>query len=81
MDFKERSRKRFKINAIQLKIKGLKDKLAKDDYKIIKCVEAYFINPDAPLPYDIDEMVDTRNAIRAEINELEAQVATLNLED
>ena len=81
MDFKERSRKHFKISALQAKINGLKEKLAKDDYKIIKCVESYFINPDAPLPYDIDEMVETRNAMRTTINELEAQIAELKLED
>lgn len=48
----------------------LKDALAQGDYKIIKCAEAQLTNE--PMPYDVAELVAERNAIRAEINELEA---------
>lgn len=48
----------------------LKDQLAQGDYKIIKCAEAQLTNE--PMPYDVAELVAERNAMRAEINELEA---------
>lgn len=80
MDFKqlqEKNRERLKINSLNNKINNLKAQLASEDYKIIKCVESYFIDKDAPLPYDIETMAAERNAIRAEINELEAQLIEL----
>lgn len=84
MDFneiKEKSRKRFQITALETRIKQLKSQLADEDYKVIKCMESYLIDKDAPLPYDIDTMVKERNVIRTEINECEAQIAELKLED
>ena len=48
----------------------LKDALAQGDYKIIKCAEAQLTGE--PMPYDIEALVAQRNAMRAEINELEA---------
>lgn len=48
----------------------LKDLLAQGDYKIIKCAEAQLTNE--PMPYDVATLVAERNAMRAEINELEA---------
>ena len=48
----------------------LKDQLAQGDYKIIKCAEAQLTGE--PMPYDIAALVAERNAMRAEINELEA---------
>ena len=48
----------------------LKDALAQGDYKIIKCAEAQLTGE--PLPYDIEALVAERNAMRAEINEIEA---------
>lgn len=80
MDLKqlqEKNRERFKINSIKIKIENLKSQLSQEDYKIIKCVESYFVDKDAPLPYDIETMAAERNAIRAEINELEAQLIEL----
>lgn len=50
----------------------LKDLLAQGDYKIIKCAEAQLTGE--PMPYDIEALVAERNAMRAEINELEAQM-------
>ena len=52
------------------RIWGLKDALAQGDYKIIKCAEAQLTGE--PMPYDIEALVAERNAMRAEINELEA---------
>ena len=49
----------------------LKDLLAQGDYKIIKCAEAQLTGE--PMPYDIEALVAERNAMRAEINVLEAQ--------
>ena len=46
----------------------LKDQLAAEDYKIIKCAEAQLTGE--PLPYDINALVAERNAMRAEINRL-----------
>ena len=53
------------------RIWGLKDQLAQGDYKIIKCAEAQLTGE--ALPYDVAELVAERNAMREEINELEAQ--------
>lgn len=52
------------------RIWALKDQLAQGDYKIIKCAEAQLTNE--PMPYDVATLVAERNAMRAEINELEA---------
>jgi len=52
------------------RIWALKDQLAQGDYKIIKCAEAQLTGE--PMPYDITTLVAERNAMRAEINELEA---------
>lgn len=49
----------------------LKDALAQGDYKIIKCAEAQLTGE--AMPYDIEALVAERNAMREEINEIEAQ--------
>ena len=54
----------------EARIWELKDALAQGDYKIIKCAEAQLTGE--PVPYDIEALVAERNAMRAEINELEA---------
>ena len=54
----------------EARIWELKDQLAQGDYKIIKCAEAQLTNE--PMPYDVETLVAERNAMRAEINELEA---------
>ena len=48
----------------------LKDQLAQGVYKVIKCAEEQLTNE--PMPYDVATLVAERNAMRAEINELEA---------
>ena len=52
------------------RIWSLKDQLAQGDYKIIKCAEAQLTNE--AMPYDVATLVAERNAMRQEINELEA---------
>lgn len=54
----------------EARIWELKDQLAQGDYKIIKCAEAQLTGE--PMPYDVAILVAERNAMRAEINELEA---------
>jgi hypothetical protein len=57
----------------RLEILTLKGKLAADDYKIIKCAE--YTAAGRELPYNIEELNAARDALRAEINALEAQAA------
>lgn len=82
MDFnkiKERNRDHFRANAINIKITSLKKKLATDDYKIIKCMESYLVDKEAPLPYDIEKIAAERNAIRETINNLEEELKMITL--
>lgn len=51
-------------------ITALKASLAATDYKIIKCSECSLLGE--PLPYDIASLHDERQAIRDQINALEA---------
>lgn len=53
----------------EARIWELKDALAQGDYKIIKCAEAQLMGGE--MPYDVATLVAERNAMRAEINELE----------
>ena len=55
----------------EARIWELKDALAQGDYKIIKCAEAQLMGEE--MPYNVAELVAERNAMREEINELEAQ--------
>ena len=54
----------------EARIWELKDQLAQGDYKIIKCAEAQLTGE--PMPYDVATLVAERNAMREEINTLEA---------
>jgi hypothetical protein len=65
-DLNSISEKNQKINN---EISLLKRKLTETDYKIIKCYEASMRQK--PLPYDIDELSEQRDAWREQINELE----------
>jgi hypothetical protein len=58
------------------KINYLKQQLLLEDYKVIKCYEAQLIG--ASMPYDITELVNKRNLIRAQINELEAIIYVID---
>ena len=81
----ERNRKRFSLSAKKAKIRTSKDKLAKDDYKIIKCAEAIISayvaeHPEAEMPYDAVELIAGRNVIRETINVLEDEVKVMEAE-
>lgn len=64
------------VQAIKNKIRALKQSLTDDDYKIIKCYELSLSGK--PLPYDIAALHDKRQAVRDQINELEAKQLKLN---
>ena len=59
----------------QEEIWRLKEKLSETDYKILKCSEASLQG--AEMPYDLDAVVSERNEWRAQINELEEKLKTL----
>lgn len=56
---------------IRYQINALKQKLSDSDYKIIKCYEASLEHKDI-MPYDVDVLIAERDAIRQQINDLEA---------
>lgn len=59
----------------QQEIWELKAKLSKTDYKVLKCTEASLRGQE--LPYDLDAVVSERDGWRAQINELEEKLKTL----
>lgn len=59
----------------QQEIWELKAKLSETDYKILKCSEASLLGKE--LPYDLDAVVSERDGWRAQINELEEKLKTL----
>ena len=60
---------------MQREIWELKEKLSETDYKILKCSEASLLGQE--LPYDLDAVVSERDGWRAQINELEEKLKTL----
>lgn len=60
---------------IASKISLLKSELDESDYKVMKCYEATIANSDE-MPYDTNELVESRQAKRDEINRLEALLKT-----
>lgn len=60
---------------MQREIWELKEKLSETDYKILKCSEASLRGQE--LPYDLDAVVSERDGWRAQINELEEKLKTL----
>lgn len=59
-----------RINEINSKITALKNEIESSDYQIIKCYEYALCN--LPSPYDVIKLHEERQALRDEINELEA---------
>lgn len=57
----------FKLRA---DIEALKQELAATDYQVIKCYEASLVGEE--LPYDVQTLHTSRNAIRAKINDIQA---------
>ena len=60
---------------IQHEIWELKEKLSETDYKILKCSEASLLGQE--LPYDLNSVVSERDGWRAQINELEEKLKTI----
>lgn len=60
---------------MQREIWELKEKLSETDYKILKCSEASLRGQE--LPYDLDAVVSERDGWRAQINELEEKLKTI----
>lgn len=56
---------------ISSKISTLKSELESSDYKVMKCYEATIAKSEE-MPYDADELIESRQAKRDEINRLEA---------
>lgn len=82
----KKQRERFQITAKQSRISRKKEKLANDDYKIIKCVEAvlsqYMINnPNFEFPYDLQSLIASRKEIRDDINQTEKELEELQKEN
>ena len=59
----------------QQKIWDLKEKLSETDYKILKCSEASLQGQE--MPYDLAVVVAQRDGWRAQINELEEKLKTI----
>ena len=64
--------KKLDRTKIDCKVLELKQQLADDDYKIVKCYEATIIGNE--LPYDIETLHEERQSIRDEINRLQAML-------
>lgn len=60
--------------AVHQEIEELKQQLAADDYKVVKCYEASLTGE--PLPYDMNTLHSTRQELRERINELENQLSS-----
>lgn len=60
---------------IASKISSLKSELEDSDYKVMKCYEATIAKSEE-MPYDADELIESRQAKRNEINRLEALLKT-----
>jgi hypothetical protein len=57
------------------RLNELRSLLESTDYKVIKCYEAQLLSQ--PLPYDIQALSQERQAWRDEINEIQAEIASL----
>lgn len=60
---------------IASKISSLKSELEDSDYKVMKCYEATIAKVDE-MPYDANELIESRQTKRDEINRLEALLKT-----
>ena len=63
----------FDKQKLRREIESRKQELSDSDYKIVKCYEASLLNK--PLPDNVEELHQTRQQMRNEINELELQAA------
>jgi hypothetical protein len=65
----------IKKKNIILQIQDIKITIFNSDYKITKCYEAFMRQ--LPLPYNLEELSAQRDTWRAEINQLEQELAEL----
>jgi hypothetical protein len=65
--------KKVDKQAFLIRIQNLQSQLEDTDYQVIKCYEASLSGKE--LPYDIQELTSTRQAMRDEINQLQVQFA------
>ena len=63
----------FDKQKLRREIESRKKELSDSDLIIVKCFEASLLNK--PLPYNVEELHQTRQQMRNEINELELQAA------
>lgn len=64
----------FDIRKVKDRIKDFKQQLQNEDYKITKCYEASLLGLD--MPYNVADLHQERQAVRDEINRLEALIAS-----
>jgi hypothetical protein len=57
-----------------MKIGSARSELSSSDYKIIKCYEAQLMG--GQMPYDLPKLVAEREALRAQIRQLEVVLAS-----
>ena len=69
----DRERIKSEIRTLQSKLDAPTSDIG--DWKIIKCYEASLAGHE--LPYDITELMEARQAVRDKINELQAELETL----
>lgn len=55
----------------------MESKLASEDYKVLKCMEAKASK--STMPYDLSSLISRRNGYRLAINEAENEINRLNL--
>lgn len=65
------------LQKLRKQIRNLQDEIASTDYRVIKCYEASLVGD--PVPYDIQELRTSRQAIRDRINALEYRIAELTI--
>lgn len=65
----------FDRQGAERRLAALKAALAAGDYRVIKCYEASLVGEE--LPYDVAVLHASRNAIRAQINDIEIAQAQL----
>lgn len=66
---------REEIARKEQEIRNLEAALTNSDYKVIKCMEHQML--DKEMPYDVNELNESRQAIRDQINDLEENIAEL----
>lgn len=69
-----------RVNELEQKVRDLQSQLTCSsspigDWKVAKCMEYQTVGLDAP--YDVEELHNARQAVRDQINEIQAEIASL----